>query len=35
MSLEEIGARLHAGSNCGTCVPELRAFLGQVTKVGA
>ena len=25
----DIGARLKAGTNCGSCVPELKALLGQ------
>jgi assimilatory nitrate reductase catalytic subunit len=34
-SPEAIGARLQAGTNCGSCVPELRALIGEVTKAGA
>ncbi|MGD2076556.1 MAG: molybdopterin-dependent oxidoreductase [Gammaproteobacteria bacterium] len=30
-SAEEIGQRLHAGTNCGSCVPELRALLAELT----
>jgi assimilatory nitrate reductase catalytic subunit len=33
-SPEEIGACLHAGTNCGSCVPELRALIGEVATVG-
>ena len=25
----DIGARLKAGTNCGSCVPELKALLAQ------
>ncbi len=32
-SPEQIGERLQAGTNCGSCVPELRALIGEVTKV--
>ncbi len=35
-SVEEIGARLRAGSNCGSCRPELRALLAaQAPRVAA
>ncbi len=34
-SPEEIGVRLQAGTNCGSCLPELRALIGEVSKVGA
>ena len=34
-SAEEIGQRLQAGTNCGSCVPELRALIGEVIKVRA
>ena len=28
-SLAEIGAVLRAGTNCGSCIPELKAFLSR------
>jgi assimilatory nitrate reductase catalytic subunit len=28
-TVEEIGAKLNAGTNCGSCVPELRKLLGH------
>ena len=34
-STEEIGECLQAGSNCGSCLPELRTLIGEVTKVRA
>ena len=34
-SPEEIGVRLQAGTNCGSCLPELRALIGEVIKVRA
>jgi assimilatory nitrate reductase catalytic subunit len=33
-SPEEIGARLRAGTNCGSCVPELRTLIGEMIKTG-
>jgi assimilatory nitrate reductase catalytic subunit len=30
-SLAEIGAALRAGTNCGSCIPELNAFLREAT----
>jgi len=32
-SVEAIGAALRAGSNCGSCIPELRGLLGAVNTV--
>jgi assimilatory nitrate reductase catalytic subunit len=29
-SVEALGARLQAGTNCGSCIPELRALLAEV-----
>lgn len=29
-SIEALGARLQAGTNCGSCIPELRALLDEV-----
>jgi assimilatory nitrate reductase catalytic subunit len=29
-SVEAIGALLQAGTNCGSCVPELRALLSEI-----
>jgi assimilatory nitrate reductase catalytic subunit len=29
---EEIGLRLQAGTNCGSCIPELRALIGEAAK---
>jgi assimilatory nitrate reductase catalytic subunit len=34
-SPEEIGQRLQAGTNCGSCVPELHALIGEVAKARA
>jgi assimilatory nitrate reductase catalytic subunit len=34
-TVEEIGALLKAGTNCGSCVPELRGLLGEVQKKSA
>ena len=31
-SPEEIGQRLQAGTNCGSCVPELRALIGEAAQ---
>jgi len=31
-SPEEIGARLQAGTNCGSCIPELRALIGEAAQ---
>jgi assimilatory nitrate reductase catalytic subunit len=28
-SVEALGARLKAGTNCGSCVPELKTLLAQ------
>jgi assimilatory nitrate reductase catalytic subunit len=30
----EIGARLKAGTNCGSCIPELKRLIGQVAADG-
>jgi len=30
----EIGARLKAGTNCGSCIPELKRLIAQVDAVG-
>ena len=32
-STGEIGARLKAGTNCGSCLPEIRKLLGRVVEV--
>jgi assimilatory nitrate reductase catalytic subunit len=34
VSAEEIGAALRAGTNCGSCVPELKALLAEVKAAG-
>ncbi len=34
-SPEEIGEKLQAGTNCGSCVPELRALLAEATRASA
>jgi assimilatory nitrate reductase catalytic subunit len=34
-SVAEIGAALHAGTNCGSCIPELRAMLRGLHIEGA
>ena len=31
----EIGKRLKCGTNCGSCVPEIQAIIGEVTKKSA
>jgi assimilatory nitrate reductase catalytic subunit len=31
-SVEEIGACLKAGTNCGSCIPELHRILGETTQ---
>jgi len=31
----EIGKRLKCGTNCGSCVPEIQAILGEVAKKSA
>ena len=30
----EIGARLKAGTNCGSCIPEMKLLIGQVAPAG-
>jgi assimilatory nitrate reductase catalytic subunit len=34
-SATEIGARLKAGTNCGSCIPELKRLIAQADAVGA
>jgi assimilatory nitrate reductase catalytic subunit len=34
-SAAEIGARLKAGTNCGSCIPELKRLIAQVDVAGA
>jgi assimilatory nitrate reductase catalytic subunit len=34
-SVEALGQRLKAGSNCGSCVPELKALLVQAAEAGS
>jgi assimilatory nitrate reductase catalytic subunit len=34
-STAEIGARLKAGTNCGSCIPELKRLIAQVDAAGA
>jgi assimilatory nitrate reductase catalytic subunit len=34
-SVAEIGARLKAGTNCGSCIPELKRLIGQAGTGGA
>jgi assimilatory nitrate reductase catalytic subunit len=34
-SAAEIGAQLKAGTNCGSCIPELKRLIAQVGAVGA
>lgn len=34
-SVEEIGARLNAGTNCGSCIPELQGLLQQLNQTVA
>jgi assimilatory nitrate reductase catalytic subunit len=34
-SVAEIGAVLRAGTNCGSCIPELKAILGEVSRNGS
>jgi assimilatory nitrate reductase catalytic subunit len=34
-SATEIGARLKAGTNCGSCIPELKRLIAQVAVAGA
>ena len=34
-SPEEVGERLQAGTNCGSCIPELHALIGEVAKARA
>ena len=31
----EIGKRLKCGTNCGSCVPEIQAIIGEVAKTAA
>ena len=31
----EIGKRLKCGTNCGSCVPEIQAIIGEVAKKSA
>jgi assimilatory nitrate reductase catalytic subunit len=31
-TVADIGKKLRAGTNCGSCIPELRAILGRVTE---
>jgi assimilatory nitrate reductase catalytic subunit len=34
-SAAQIGAQLKAGTNCGSCIPELKRLIAQVSAVGA
>jgi assimilatory nitrate reductase catalytic subunit len=34
-SAAEIGARLKAGTNCGSCIPELKRLIAQADIAGA
>jgi assimilatory nitrate reductase catalytic subunit len=34
-SASEIGARLKAGTNCGSCIPELKRLIAQTTVADA
>ncbi|SHG68667.1 nitrate reductase [Bradyrhizobium erythrophlei] len=34
-SAGEIGARLKAGTNCGSCIPEMKRLIGQTNVAGA
>jgi assimilatory nitrate reductase catalytic subunit len=34
-SAAEIGARLKAGTNCGSCIPELKRLIGERPTVSA
>ncbi|MGD8843493.1 MAG: molybdopterin-dependent oxidoreductase [Gammaproteobacteria bacterium] len=34
-STDAIGEQLQAGTNCGSCLPELRALIGEVAKSGS
>jgi len=31
-SVAEIGAVLRAGTNCGSCIPELKAILSEISR---
>jgi assimilatory nitrate reductase catalytic subunit len=33
-SAAEIGARVKAGTNCGSCIPELKRLIAQADAVG-
>jgi assimilatory nitrate reductase catalytic subunit len=35
VSVEEIGKALRAGTNCGSCIPELKGLLAESTAAGA
>jgi assimilatory nitrate reductase catalytic subunit len=32
LTVADIGKKLRAGTNCGSCIPELRAILERVTE---
>jgi assimilatory nitrate reductase catalytic subunit len=34
-SVEELGAKLKCGTNCGSCLPELKHFIPTITELSA
>jgi assimilatory nitrate reductase catalytic subunit len=34
-SVAEIGTVLRAGTNCGSCIPELKAILSEMSRNGS